>query len=232
MGAAHTGNQGYIGKQIHRTVGDGVTYGVWQQSTFGLNIAQYSFVDPTPASTDIGWVHDEPDSGNEYVYSSRNLTVFYTDSYGTTTHINQYTNGSGSYPDARNVGNTQGGINNAGAFLVNNNNSKFGYKWVDTARIKGFKAHGKYGSRTFSNNGTLDILTWNGATWTMLEQDVDITNGGTVDWGTSTIQTYNFLGGVVNCKGLAVQANSVSTYWAINYFAPIDLNDNVFLGHT
>lgn len=232
MGAAHTGNQGYIGKQIHRHPGQASPkYGVWQQSTFGLDIAQYDFSDPTPVSTSIGWSHDEPDSNNEYVYSSRNLTVFYEDAYGTTTHINQVSGTQGSYTDVRNIGNDNG-IANSEALLVNNNNKKCGYKWQSFARIKGFKAHGKYSARTFSNNGTIDILTWDGSNWTMLEGDVDITNGGTVDWGTSTIQTYTFAAGVANCKGLAIQCNSVSTYWAVNFFAPIDANDAIFLGHT
>ena len=231
MGAAHTGNQGYIGKQIHRVVDDGPSYGVWQQSTFGLDLDQYEFIDPTPVSTDIGYSHDEPDSSNEYVYGSRNLTVFYTDSYGTTTHVAQTSGTKGSYTDARLIGNNNG-IANADSFLVNNNNSKVGYKWENNARIKGFKAHGKYSSRTFSNSGTIDILTWDGTDWTILEEDVDITSNGTVDWGTSTVQTYNFTGGNVICKGLAIQNNAVSTYWTINYFAPIDLNDAVFLGHT
>lgn len=231
MGAAHTGNQGYIGKQIPRVVNEGPTHGIWQQSTFGLNLDQYTFIDPTPVSTDIGYSHNEPDVDNEYLYNSRNLTVFYTDAYGTTTHTEQSSGTPGSYTDVRHIGNNLG-IADAQSFLVSNSNSKLGYKWEDNARIKGFKAHGKYSSRTFSNNGTLDILTWDGTEWTELESDVDITNGGTVDWGTSTIQTYNFVGGNVICKGLAIQANSVSTYWAINYFAPIDANDTVFLGHT
>jgi hypothetical protein len=231
MGAAHTGNQGYIGNQIHRTVGEGPSYGIWQQSTFGLDLNQYTLIDPTPVSTDIGYSHDEPDANNEYEYSARNLTVFYTDSYGTTTHVNQGSGTKGGYTDPRLIGNNSG-IANGDAFLVNNSDSKVGYKWVDTARIKGFKAHGKYSTRTFSNNGTLDILTWDGTDWTVLEDSVDITVSGTVDWGTSTVQTYEFVSGSVLCKGLAIQANSVSTYWAINYFAPIDANDAVFLGHT
>lgn len=233
MGAAHTGNQGYIGKQITRLEDVGPTYGVWQQGTWGLNLDQYTFVDPTPVSSDIGWGHSGQ-GDNEYTYSSRNLTLFYTDAYGTTDHLTQYTNGVGSpaYQDARQIGNTAGGIANSGALLVNVNNSPIGYKWVKNARIKGFKAHGKYSTRTFSNNGTLDILTWDGSEWTVLEEGADITAGGSVDWGTSTIQTYEFTGGNKTCKGLAIQCNSVSTYWAINYFAPIDANDDIFLGHT
>lgn len=233
MGAAHTGNQGYIGKQITRLEDEGPSYGVWQQSTFGLDLGQYEFVDPTPVSTNLGWGHTEPDADNEYVYSSRNLTLFYTDSYGTTDHINQYTNGVGSpaYQDARQIGNNDG-IANSYALLVNQNNSPIGYKWEKNARIKGFKGHGKYSTRTFSNNGTLDILTWDGTNWTMLEEAVDITASSTVDWGTGTVQTYTFTGGAVTCKGLAIQCNNVSTYWAVNYFAPIDINNAVFLGHT
>ena len=231
MGAAHTGNQGYIGKQISRAVYDGPAYGVWQQSTVGLNLAQYTFDDPTPVSTDTGYSHDEPDSNNEYVYSSRNLTIFYEDAYGTTTHLDRTSGVAGSYDDARHIGNNNG-IADAHAVLVKANDAKIGYKWVDNARIKGFKAHGKYSTRTFSNNGTLDILAWDGSIWSTVEANVDITAGGTVDWGTSTIQTYNFVNGSVVCKGLAVQCNDFTTYWPVNYFAPIDVNDAIFLGHT
>ena len=233
MGAVHTGNQGYIGKKIERTSDDGPTYGVWQNTSHSLNLNQYEFIDPTPVSTSTGWAHDTPSSNREYVYGSRNLTLFYTDAYGNTEHINQdsHRTAQNSYDDARAIGNNDG-IDQANAFLVNNSDSKIGYKWQDNARIKGFKAHGKYSSRTFSNNGTLDILTWDGTAWTALEEEVDITVGSTVDWGTSTVQTYLFTGGTKACKGLAIQANSVSTYWAINFFAPIDVNDAVFLGHT
>ena len=234
MGWVHTGNQGYIGKEVTRTAGEGPSHGVWQHGSYGLNLSQYEFTDPTPVSTDLGWSHDTPSSNNEYVYGSRNIRIFYTDAYGTTTHFDQdsYLNGQNSYTDARAIGNTTSGIANAGALLVSNNNSKVGYKWVKSAYIKGFKAHGKYASRTFSNNGDLTIYTWDGSSWSTLESGVDISEEGTVDWGTSTIRTYNFVNGSVLCKGVAFSVDSISNYWAINYLAPIDRNNAVFLGHT
>lgn len=233
MGAVHTGNQGYIGKKVERTDGQGPTYGIWQTTSYSLNLNQYEFTDPTPVSTDLGWAHDTPSSNNEYVYGSRNIRIFYEDAYGTTTHIDQdaYTNGQNSYTDARAIGNTAGGIADSGALLVSLNDSKVGYKWTDSAYIKGFKAHGKYSTRTFSNNGDVTIYTWDGSTWSTLET-VDLSEGGTVDWGTATIRTYNFTNGQVLCKGLAMSVDDITNYWAINYMAPIDRNNAVFLGHT
>jgi len=231
MGSAHTGNQGYIGKSIDREFSIGPGYGVWQQSTIGLNLENYNFVDPTPISTDLGGSHDEPDTNREYIYGSRNIRIFYTDAYGTTTHIDQ-TSGTTptSYTDARLIGISSDAVGTS--FLVNNNDSKVGYKWTRDARIKGFQAHGQYSSTTFTNQGSLDVLTWDGTTWTELETAIDVTAGGALNWGTSTIQQYNFVGGAVVCKGLAIQANNIVTYWPIGFFAPIDVNNNRFLGHT
>lgn len=224
MSAVHHFNQGIIGPNNQAQYPD--AGGVWNIS----NASWEGFVNPTPVSSDLGWSHDEPDSGNEYTYSGRNLTVFYTDSYGTTTHVDQGTGTKGSYTDARQIGNNQGNAN-SNTLLVNYNNSKVGYKWSQSAKIIGFKANGKYSTRTFSNNGTLDILTWDGAQWTEYISDVDISEGGTIDWGENTPKQYTFATPKI-CKGLAIQCNNVSTYWTISYFAPLIENNVIFLGHT
>jgi len=230
MSNIHHKNRGIIGAYDPPEAGSGNTSGVWQVGGTDDVTLTYVFNDPTPVSTDIGWSHDEPDSGKKYNYGTRNLTVFYEDAYGTTTHIAQTSGTKGGYTDPRQMGNDDGAAN-ANSFIVSNSNKKCGYKWVSQANIKGFTANGLYGGRSFSNNGTLDILTWDGSAWSMLEEDVDITESGTIDWSGAK-KTYLFAGGPKKCKGLAIQANSVSTYWAISYFAPIDVNDAIFLGHT
>lgn len=230
MSAIHQKNRGIIGAYDPPTPGSGNTSGVWQIGNTDEVTTSYTFVNPTPVSTNIGYSHQEPDSSNQYIFSSRNLTVFYEDAYGSSAHVALTSGSAGSYTDVRKIGNDNGAAN-GNSFIVSYSNKKCGYKWVNQANIKGFTANGLYGSRTFSNNGTLDILTWDGSTWSTLESDVDITNGGSINWSGAK-QTYLFAGGPVKCKGLAIQANAVSTYWAISFFAPIDVNDANFLGHT
>ena len=228
MSAIHHFNKGVIGPyQYSSEITTPTTTGVFQRGSTDNPI----FTDPTPVSTEIGYSHSEPDSNRRYVYPSRNLTVFYSDAYGTTQHINLTSGSPGSYTDVRHIGNDRGSFANSNAFLVNINNSPVGYTWVKPARIKGFEAHGKYSSRTFSNNGTLDIFYYDAAnsTWVLLENNANIF--GNADWG-STVRSYNFANGPVSCTGIKIQANSVSQYWAVSWFAPIDANNQIFLGHT
>ena len=203
--------------------------GVWAIGTAPSSTFYYKAPVYTINTSEIAY-SPLPDSqgSNQYDYVSRNVTLFYEDSYGTTTHLTQGTT-SGSYQDVRQI-TKDGGRGNSESFLCSNINKKTGWFYDDFIEVKGFEFYGQYGGATSENQGTYTIWGYDGTGWSGIETFAPSTFSGISSSGTPIL----FSNGVQNIKGIAISTATIYSYLPINWFVGIfnDSNNYPIQGYT
>lgn len=206
--------------------------GVWSVGTAPSSTLYY--VEPPPPvytinTSEIGYA-PAPDSqgSNEYVYNSRNVKLFYTDSYGTTSHLNQGSS-SGSYQDVRQMTKDDGRVNGS-SFLCSVANNKTGWLYDDFLPVKGFEYYGHYASANSENQGTYTVWGYDGSSWSSIETFGPATFQGINSTGSPIL----FAGGSQLIKGIAISTASIYIYMPINWFVGIfnDSNNYPIQGYT
>lgn len=171
-------------------------------------------------STALSFPIPTSQGNNSYYFSSRKLSIFYTDAYGTVTHINQNTASAASYTDARHIANDDGSGGSGTTLLVNNANSQTGYIYDEFVLVKGVRFYGTYSSATLQNQGPIIISTWDGSSWT---DRASIAGNSSMNTAPGYTHTFS---SAITCKGVSIRPGSISTYCPISYFAGIDGTTN------
>ena len=160
----------------------------------------------------------------EYYQTANGTSIFYTDAYGTTSHITQGS-GSASYTDVRMIGNNNG-YNTAYSFLISNTYSPVGWRYDVSMTLTGFFLHGIYGSSTVDGQGDLIIKTWNRSTdtWTTHETVTSGASGTTFDAANPVLHTFAN-GNAVSVDGISIETAAIGgAYFPVCYFAGVDIN--------
>lgn len=221
MGRLHFENGGRLGGAL-RGLAD--TSGIWQ---LGSQPAPYLDLIPTGSltiSTALGFPAPTSQGSNSYYFASRKLSIFYTDAYGTVTHINQ-TEGSASYTDVRHIANDDGQGSGTNTFLVSSAGSNTGYIYDAFVLLSGARFYGTYSSVTLENQGSQIISTFDGTSWTDRA-----TIPGVAAMNSQPGFTHTFAAPIL-AKGIRIRPTSISTYCPLSFFAGINAIDNtVVLG--
>ena len=203
--------------------------GVWSIGNAPSSTFYYKGPVYTINTTEIG--HDPAPStqgSRQYHYASRNVSLFYTDAYGATSHYTRTTS-DGGYTDLREMTLDEGRVNSS-SFLCNINGNRTGWYYNDFLSVKGFEFYGTYSSRNSESSGTISIWGYDGSTWSVIETYPGSTFSGITASGSPIL----FTSGAVNIKGIAVSAGSIVNYLPINWFVGIynDSNNYPIQGYT
>lgn len=203
--------------------------GVWSIGNAPSSTLYYQAPVYTINTTEIGLDPAPSTQGsNIYNYASRNVSLFYSDAYGTTTHLTR-TTADGSYQDLRHITRDNGRVDGS-SFLISLNNSKSGWYYNDFLSVKGFEYYGKYSSTNSENQGNISIWGYDGSQWSVIEVFAGSTFAGISASGSPIL----FTGGAVSIKGIALSTATVSTYMPVNWFVGIfnDSNNYPIQGYT